>query len=196
MRRRQSMQVLDLESKVEQLAAENRMLAEAKAQAERTLASTSQASSALVEKDAEIDSLKRTLDWLQNEVTRLTQVNEGLNSAHVELGRQHNERYGELESQHVHATRELQEVRDAHDNLSAGMEGIIKNEVQSAVQDKDREIAQLRAELDAAKEQIREMQRQILASKADEIDFLTIRQRLPNFVPTCTTMGATVLKVL
>ncbi|KAE9381568.1 hypothetical protein N431DRAFT_476373 [Stipitochalara longipes BDJ] len=175
MRRRQSMQVLDLESKVEQLAAENRMLAEAKAQAERTLASTSHASSSLIEKDAEIDSLKRTLDWLQNEVTRLTQVNEGLNSSHIELGRQHNDRYGALESQHAQATRELQEVRDAHDNLSAGMEGIVRNEVQGAVQDKDREIAQLRAELDAAKEQIREMQRQILASKASEVDFLTVR---------------------
>jgi hypothetical protein len=175
MRRRQSMQVLDLESKVEQLAAENRMLTEAKAQAERTLASTSHSSTSLIEKDAEIDSLKRTLDWLQNEVTRLTQVNEGLNSAHVELGRQHNERYGVLESQHVQATRELQEVRDAHDNLSAGMEGIVRNEVQGAVQAKDREIAQLRAELDATKEQIREMQCQILTSKANEVDFLTVR---------------------
>jgi len=33
MRRRQSMQVLDLESRLEQLSAENRLLAEAKAQA-------------------------------------------------------------------------------------------------------------------------------------------------------------------
>merc|ERR1712098_507750 len=41
--------------------------------------------------------------------------------------------------------------------------------------DKDREIAQLRAELDAAKEQIRKMQRQILASKANDLEFLTIR---------------------
>lgn len=175
MRRRQSMQVLDLESKVEQLIAENRMLAETKAQAEQTLASTSHASTSLIEKDAEIDSLKRTLDWLQNEVTRLTQVNEGLNSAHIELGRQHNDRYGALESQHAQATRELQEVRDAHDNLSAGMEGIVRNQVEGAVQEKDQEIAQLRAELDAAKEQIREMQRQILASKANEVDFLTVR---------------------
>ena len=175
MRRRQSMQVLDLESKVEQLIAENRMLAEAKVQAEQTLASTSHASTSLIEKDAEIDSLKRTLDWLQNEVTRLTQVNEGLNSAHIELGRQHNDRYGALESQHAQATRDLQEVRDAHDSLSAGMEGIVRNQVQGAVQEKDQEIAQLRAELDAAKEQIREMQRHILASKANEVDFLTVR---------------------
>lgn len=175
MRRRQSMQVLDLESRLEQLAAENRMLAESKAQAERTLQSTQHSASALVERDAEIDSLKRTLDWLQNEVTRLTEVNDGLSSANAAIADQHNDRYGILELQHSQLSRELQETRDSHNNLSAGMEGIIQNEVQNAVQDKDREIAQLRAELESAKEQIREMQRQILASKANDTDFLTIR---------------------
>lgn len=175
MRRRQSMQVLDLEQKLEQLAAENRMLADAKAQADRALHTSQNAPSALVEKDAEIDSLKRTLEWLQKEVTRLSEVNEGLTSANITIARQHGDQYGILESQHTQATRELQEVRDAHENLSAGMEGIVRNEVQNAVLDKDREIAQLRAELDAAKEQIREMQRQILASKANDVEFLTIR---------------------
>ncbi|KAH6666560.1 hypothetical protein B0J14DRAFT_620283 [Halenospora varia] len=157
MRRRQSMQVLDLESKVEQLAAENRMLAEAKAQAERTLHSSQQNPSALVERDAEIDALKRTLDWLQNEVTRLT------------------ERYKMLETEHANTARELQETRDAHTNLSSGMEGIVVAQVRTAVQEKDQEIAQLRAQLESAKEKIREMQRQILASKANDIDFLTVR---------------------
>src|SRR4051812_4512728 len=174
MRRRQSMQVLDLESRLEHIAAENRILADAKSQAERTLESMQQHSSTLIERDAEIDSLKRTLDWLQNEVTRLTEVNDGLTSANITLGNQHNDRYGVLESQHVQTTRELQEMRDSHNSLSAGMEGIIKNEVQAAVQDKDREIAQLRAELEAAKEQIREMQRQILSSKANDDEFLTV----------------------
>ncbi|KAK0126187.1 hypothetical protein ONS95_007804 [Cadophora gregata] len=175
MRRRQSMQVLDLEQKLEQLAAENRMLADAKAQADRALHSSQNAPSALVEKDAEIDGLKRTLEWLQNEVTRLSEVNEGLTSANMTIARQHGDQYGILESQHTQTARELQEVRDAHENLSAGMEGIVRNEVQNAVSDKDREIAQLRAELDAAKEQIRDMQRQILASKANDLAFLTIR---------------------
>jgi hypothetical protein len=169
------MQVLDLESKVEQLAAENRMLAEAKAQAERTLMSSQHASSSLVEKDSEIDALKRTLEWLQTEVQRLKEVNEGLTSANVVIARQHSDRYGTLESQHAAVTRELQETRDAHNNLTAGMDGIVKNEVQTAVLEKDRVIAQLRAELDTAKEKIREMQRQILASKASDVDFLTIR---------------------
>lgn len=175
MRRRQSMQVLDLESKVEQLAAENRMLAEAKAQAERTLMSTQHSSSSLIEKDAEIDSLKRTLEWLQNEVSRLTEVNTGLTSANVVIARQHSERYGILESQHAAVARDLQETRDAHNNLAAGMDEIVKNEVQTAVLEKDRVIAQLRAELDTAKEKIREMQREMLATKGSEIDFLTIR---------------------
>jgi hypothetical protein len=169
------MQVLELESRLDQLAAENRMLVEAKAQAERSLQATQHSSSALVERDAEIDSLKRTLDWLQSEVTRLTEVNEGLNSANITLGHQHNDRYGQLESQHAQTSRELQEVRDSHNDLSTGMEGIVRNEVQNAVQDRDREIAELRAQLESAKEQIREMQRQILASKANDSEFLTIR---------------------
>lgn len=169
------MQVLDLESKVEQLAAENRVLAEAKAQAEQTLQSSHHNSSSLIEKDAEIDSLKRTLDWLQNEVTKLTEVNEGLKSANVTLGNQQNERYGILESQHMQSTRELQEIRDAHGSLSTGMDGIVIAKVQAAVQDKDQEIAQLRAELESAKEKIRQMQRQILLSKTNDVDFLTIR---------------------
>ncbi|KAF4636378.1 hypothetical protein G7Y89_g1708 [Cudoniella acicularis] len=175
MRRRQSMQVLDLESKVEQLAAENRMLAEAKAQAERTLQSSQKNPSALVERDAEIDALKRTLDWLQNEVTRLTEVNEGLTSANVTLGNQQNERYKMLETQHAQTSRELQETRDKHTNLTSGLEGVVLARVQSAVQEKDQEIAQLRAQLESAKTKIREMQRQILESKSNDIDFLTVR---------------------
>lgn len=176
MRRRQSMQVLELENRVDQLANENRMLAEFKAQAERDLHTSQAASSSLVEKDAEIDALKRTLDWLQHEVTRLTEVNEGLTSANVEIARQHSDRYVMLETQHAQATRELAETRNAHTELSSGMTGLVRGEVQKAVQVKDQEIAQLRAELDAAKEKIRDMQRQILAAKANEgLEFLTVR---------------------
>jgi hypothetical protein len=175
MRRRQSMQVLDLEAKVEQLAAENRMLAEYRAQAERHLQSGQHASSSLAEKNEEIDALKRTLEYLQNEVTRLTEVNAGLSSANATIARQHTDRYNILETQHAQATRELAEVRMEHGNLSSGMEGIVRNEVMNAVAEKDREIAQLRAELETAKEKIRLMQKQILAAKVSEIDFLTIR---------------------
>ncbi len=169
------MQVLDLEAKIEQLATENRILAEYRAQAERQLHSGQRSSSALVEKDAEIDALKRTLEYLQKEVTRLTEVNEGLSSANATIARQHGDRYTMLEQEHAQVSRELAEARDAHINLSTRMDGLVVNKVQSAVEEKDREIAQLCADLDVAKQQIREMQRQILASKVNDIDFLTIR---------------------
>lgn len=173
MRRRQSMQVLDLESRVEQLVAENRQLADARAQAEQALQNTHHSAATLVERDAEIESLKRTLNWLQNEVSRLTEVNDGLTSANATLGSQHNERYSALESQHAQTTRELEEVRESHNNLMAGVDSA--NELRDSLEDKDREIAQLRADLESAKDRIRDMQREILASKANDGDFLIIR---------------------
>ncbi|KAL3419340.1 hypothetical protein PVAG01_09562 [Phlyctema vagabunda] len=175
MRRRQSMQVLELESRLEQLASENYMLAEAKAQAEQSLQTTQKAASTLADRDAEIDSLKQSLDWLHREVNRLTEVNEGLTSAQLTLDNQHNSRYGQLETQHAQTTRELEEVRIAHQSLSAGMGGIVENEVRNTMAEKDREIAQLRSELEAAKEKIRAMQREILLSKTADSEFLVTR---------------------
>jgi hypothetical protein len=175
MRRRQSMQVLDLEARLEQLATENRMLAEAKEHAEHSLRAAQQATLALAERDAEVDNLKQTLEWLHKEVERLKEVNDGLTSANITLGNQHDERYKTLESQHVQATRELDDVREAHTSLSAGMEAIILNQVLAATQERDREIAQLRQDLEAAQERIREMQREILASKPAGSEFTTFR---------------------
>ncbi|THV45918.1 hypothetical protein BGAL_0437g00030 [Botrytis galanthina] len=171
MRRRQSMQVLELESKLDQLTAENRALAESKAHAEHMLRSSQGAPAALVERDAQIDLLKRTLSSMQDEVKRLTEVNAGLSSAAVTLGQQHNARYGTLESQHAQTSRELQQAREAHHNLQSEVQGVIHN----AIQERDQEIASLRSQLDVAKEQIRAMQREILAAKAGDAQFLIIR---------------------
>lgn len=71
-----------------------------------------------------------------------------------------------LESQHAQTSRELEDVRESHSNLMAGA---------GSMEDKDREIAQLRADLEAAQDRIREMQVEILASKADDSHFLVVR---------------------
>ncbi|KAI9734107.1 MAG: hypothetical protein M1818_007045 [Claussenomyces sp. TS43310] len=175
MRRRQSMQVLDLESRLAQLEAENRLLAEAKAQAESSLQVSQKVTNTLADREAEVDSLKQTLDWLHREVTRLKEVNDGLTSANITLGNQHNERYGMLETQHFQTQRDLQDARDAHSNLSAGMESIVRNEVANATASKDQEIIQLQRELESAREQIRSMQLQILEAKSGDSEFLMIR---------------------
>ncbi|KAI0200124.1 hypothetical protein F4808DRAFT_430651, partial [Astrocystis sublimbata] len=161
MRRRQSMQVMELENKVEQLIAENRALAEARAHAERNLSQRN--SSAITDRDAEIESLKASLRWLQNEVTRLTEVNEGLQSANSLLAMQHNEKYTRLESQHTTAARELDEHRGA------------RTQFNQTLQAKDAEINELRGQLEAAKEHIREMKKQILATKPPDADFLRLK---------------------
>ncbi|KAI1174946.1 hypothetical protein F4777DRAFT_347978 [Nemania sp. FL0916] len=161
MRRRQSMQVLELESRVEQLLAENRALADARVQAEQSL--NQRNTSAITDRDAEIESLKASLQWLQNEVTRLTEVNEGLQSANSLLAMQHKDKYTLLESQHTSATRELEEHRGARDRYT------------QSLQAKDAELDELRHQLEATKEQIRELKQQILATKPPDADFLKLR---------------------
>ena len=162
MRRRQSMQVLELESKVDQLLAENRMLSDARNQSEQS--SSHRAVSLVAERDAEIDSLKQSLTYLQQEVDRLTEVNEGLSSANAQIAVTHTERYRQLETQHADAARDLEQLRGAHHHHSRTLE------------DKDAEIADLRAQLEATKEQIREMQHQILsANPAGDCEFLNIQ---------------------
>lgn len=120
MRRRQSMQVLELERQVDQLMAENQALNDARIESERNL--SGKAASALSERDLEIDKLKKSLAFLQKEVGRLTEVNEGLSSASGQLAIQHNERYHRLEMQHEASARELEASRAAAARLEAALD--------------------------------------------------------------------------
>lgn len=189
MRRRQSMQVLELESKLDQLVAENRSLHDARQRAERNLddaardrdqevgsyrESIQTRDTWLQQKDAEIAHLNETLGSLQSQVAQLTQVNECLHAASRELG-DHQERYGQLEEEHAdthqrwqQSTRELEALRDQHARLSTGMEDIVRHEVNTAVEEKNIELRRLSDELDSAKQQIRTLQQQILASKRSQ----------------------------
>ncbi|KAL6694974.1 hypothetical protein J3F84DRAFT_375722 [Trichoderma pleuroticola] len=153
MRRRQSMQVLELEARVEQLIAENRLLSDARHSTDQHL--SHRVVTALSDRDTQIESLKQTLKFLRGEVSRLTEVNDGLSSANAELANKDNSRYADLQ---VHA--------DRGENQDALMQ---------ALRDKDTQIADLTAKLDAAKEKIRELQRQILESKAADVQFLNIK---------------------
>lgn len=147
MRRRQSMQVLELENRVEQLLAENRMLMDARVQAEQI--ASQRTVGPLVERDGQIEKLKKALELLQREVKRLTEVNEGLNSAINSSALQHGERFRDIETKYSETSRELQ--------------------------DKDAMIASLQAQLAAAQEQIRAMQAKLLATKPPDDELLKLR---------------------
>ncbi|KAL8744789.1 MAG: hypothetical protein Q9190_003001 [Brigantiaea leucoxantha] len=189
MRRRQSMQVLELEAKLDQLLSENRLLQDAKSRAERNLEDAAHDRSQeinsyresietrdlwLHQKDEELAELKQMLDGLQGQVSQLAELNNGLSVSARDLD-DHEQRYGQLEADHAqthqqwqHTTRELEELRQQHSQLSTGMEDIVRHEVSVALEVKNAELMHLRDELESAKEQVRVLQAQILASRRSD----------------------------
>jgi hypothetical protein len=163
MRRRQSMQVLELESRVEQLLAENRMLADARTQSDSSY--THHNATALAERESEIESLRRMLREANEVINRLKQTNEGLRSSTSAIAVKHTEELRHIETQNGQVARELDLAR-----------GAVAQHAR-AVKDKDVEIAQLRAELEASADQIRDLQKQILEQSrpSDDPDFLVKR---------------------
>ncbi|KAL8858671.1 MAG: hypothetical protein Q9178_004759 [Gyalolechia marmorata] len=185
-RRRQSMQVLELESRNDRLTAENRQLHEAKLRAERDLEDAAHDRNQEIEsyregietretwlrqKDTELSQLQETIESLQGQVAQLNEVNEGLRASSRAL-EDHQERYGQLQQEHaeIHelwqqSTRELEDLRQQHAQLSAGMESIVRHEVTTALEAKNLQLNRLQSDLSSAQTQIRTLQAQILASK-------------------------------
>ncbi|KAK2803913.1 hypothetical protein FQN51_002799 [Onygenales sp. PD_10] len=176
-RRRRSLQHLhDLESRVDQLVSENRLLSSAKATAEQQLESQSLAhrqteralqtrDQDIANKDLEIQQLKNSLDWFQKEIARLTEANESLTATSAALQASH-----ELEaSQHAAAKQSLRELQDQHSQLSAGLEGIVQNEINNVLAEKNAELQHLRAELADAREKVKALQIQIMESMGDNV---------------------------
>jgi len=188
MRKRQSMHIMDLESKLEQLAAENEELQAAKASNgasrgfdNQSLEETLNARDLeLRQKDNEISQIRAMLQPMQDEIARLTEMNTGLTAANRNLVDDTNGRYATLQQEHAHAheqwqsaSRDLENLRQEHGQLTSGMRGAVEAEIVTALADKNYEIRQLREELDVATEKIRALQVQIQATKGR--DFLTVR---------------------
>lgn len=190
---------MDLESRMDQVVVENRMLQEAKAKAEQAMQDANQDREvhantirqateavasrdlAIQEKDMLISQLRNTLDQLQNEVSRLTEENAHLSAQHQELQATANHGHESLQTQNAHAhaqwqttSRELEELKLQHQTLNTGMEQIVRDEIANALEDKDAEIQRLQEQLETAMEQIKILQRDILTTKQGE-SFLNVR---------------------
>ncbi|KAF2012114.1 hypothetical protein BU24DRAFT_353436 [Aaosphaeria arxii CBS 175.79] len=191
------MQIIDLQSQLESLEEQNRALEEAKLQAEASIQQAqlqrqveeqviSEAVSArdreIQQKDMEIGQLRDSLQTVQQELARLSEFNKSLNEANQNLTSDTNERYAQLqaEGQQVHdkwqqSTRELEELRTQHTQLTSGMESALRHEISLALDDRNAEIERLNKELASAKEQIQTLQKQLLATKKKDESFLTVR---------------------
>lgn len=185
MRKRQSIHFADLEQKLEQLAAEHRSLQHAKSAVDRRLEEQARDhdqqrrtyedamqdhKSYLSEKDMELERLHGILDSFKTQVAELTAVNEELHSSRdidaADTNGDHS--FALLASQHRNATRELEELREQHTRLANDHEDILEREITAIREEKDYEIQQLQDELEAAKDQIRSLQQQILESRPGE----------------------------
>ncbi|KAL1889351.1 hypothetical protein Cpir12675_005824 [Ceratocystis pirilliformis] len=149
MRRRQSMQVIELTNHVNQLIEENQALMEERQNFEVGIAR--QAAAVLTERNAEIDNLKHTLIQVRKELSRIREVNSGLKDAN-----------NRLSTKNTEATREIERSRAIHED------------VDKAIQERDQEIANLRSQLEESRARIRELQAQILASAGAPETYLHI----------------------
>jgi hypothetical protein len=80
---------------------------------------------ALADREAEVDSPKQTLDLLHREVERLKEVNDGLTSANITLGRQHNE----PECQAYRCNTGARRLWKARRGLSGGIDDVVKTDM-------------------------------------------------------------------
>ncbi|KAF2834796.1 hypothetical protein M501DRAFT_943280 [Patellaria atrata CBS 101060] len=187
------MQILDLESRLDQLASENRLLQEAKSRAEdsaqdaqyhnsRAVAEAVEArDNQLKAKEAELIQANSIVEGLRNEIVRLTKLNQDLTEANKNLAADTTQRYAQLQEESEHAQAQWQEaakglelLRHQHNTVTAGMEGIVRDEIANALKDKNAELQRLQEELDHAMAQIKALQAQLLTQKQGE-SFLVIR---------------------
>lgn len=182
-RKRQSMHIMELESKLNHLVAENEALQSARQNREFSgdgLDTNEETDLKLREKDNEIGQIRAMVQSMQDEISRLNEVNAGLSEANRSMVDEGNGRFATLQAEHAHVheqwrntSRELDDMRREHDRLTSGMREAVEAEIATALADKNSEIRQLREELDVATERIRALQIQIQTTRSRE--FLTVR---------------------
>ncbi|KAF1816030.1 hypothetical protein P152DRAFT_388813 [Eremomyces bilateralis CBS 781.70] len=192
LRKRQSLLITDLQSQLDRVAAENRNLQdaqlraehgieEARAEAEAGAAAIARVKEAVTEreiqlrsKEEELVDLRSMVDEFKEEVERLTGDNEDLAIANRNLAEDVNGRYATLQEETRQKDMEIRKIRSEHAELTAGMALVVRQQIDSALEQKDQQLAEVQAELDQAREQVRQLQHQLLNSTQTE-DFLKVR---------------------
>ena len=185
-RRRQSMQIVDLENRLQALAAENTDLTHDKANVEKSLNEAitrgkgeakalkldlEEKKALLEEKDSQIEELQRKIEWYRTEVTRLSQTNDSLSQTNTSLSTSYKLSYAALTAKYdkkqeamLKLSREHSELQRNFTEMQAGMESIIRTELS----EKDTELERLRVELERAREEVRKLQNKVSARQTNK----------------------------
>ncbi|RMZ92618.1 hypothetical protein DV736_g177, partial [Chaetothyriales sp. CBS 134916] len=188
-RRRSMQQIQDLQAKIDQLASENRALADAKITAERHLnefhldrnRSDDAHNEALQSAQRQLQERDERVAQLKQEIDSLAAEHEALRGQQVAIVDNHEQE----RSQWQESTRELTTLRDQHNQLSTGMEDIIRNQVDTAIAAKTAEIERLHGDLERARAKIRELQSQILERNTTSDDDVIVTRDEDYFEAQC-----------
>ena len=171
------MQFAEMEQRLAMLASENGLLQSARSKAEKRLNEQARDHSQqrqtyedaiqshksyIAEKDSTLKELNHILDGLREQVAHLTEANKELvQSRSID---------GAADTHHdwQQTSLELQDLQVQHTRLATDHEDIVSREVNAIREEKAFEIQRLRDELEGAKEQIRKLQQQILASRSTD----------------------------
>ncbi|KAF8544666.1 hypothetical protein BDD12DRAFT_723005, partial [Trichophaea hybrida] len=184
-RRRQSLKLMDLEQKVETLGADNSTLVQEKANLEKSLAEAkfihqqstvdltdkiTAANQVLQDRNSQIEELNKKLAWYQEEAERLSKTNESLSKTNSSLQAAYKLKYGNLATRyerkqeaHVQLSREHSELQAQFSKIQGGAENAIHAEIEK----KDTELALLRAELQKAREEVKSLERKVMARQSN-----------------------------
>lgn len=167
----------ELETRLDQLISENRLLIAARDAAEDKLKKTTIArrksdqalnsqNTDLRDREEEVEELKKSVEWFQKEVNRLTKENEGLNSTNNNLAAVHAQELREIRES---SAREIEELRTQYQQATADTQERIRREVDMALAQKNADLRRLREELESARDKVKRLQQQLAASARDDV---------------------------
>lgn len=172
------MQIVELENRLESLAAENTNLTHEKANIGESLTQSIQRHKndtavltqelengrvLLTERDSEITELKKKLDYYREEVARLSQANDSLNTTNTSLSTSYKFSYAALAGKYERKREQLANLSKEHSELQASFSEVqetMENVIRNQLQEKDSELERLRDELAKAREEVRKLQQQ------------------------------------
>lgn len=179
-RRRQSLIIVDLQGKVEHLAAEKKAAEDQKLRIEKRLSEEREMKERelselrdelenqtdLIEKrDQDINMLKHKMKWYESEVARLTKVYENMEASQQATKDSYRKSYANLSQKYEHKrdqlvslSKEHSELQKQFSELQAAMDAMAQDDVLENLNAKSVEVEKLRAELNKAKETIRQLQ--------------------------------------
>ena len=167
----------DVETRLDQLISENRLLIAARDAAEDKLRKTSVArrksdnalnrsDADLRDREAELQQWQESVQWHQKEVARLTDENDGLTTTNANLTAAHAQ---EIQAAEESSARQLEDLRSQYQQVTADMQDRVRYEVEQALSQKNADLRRLREELESARDKVKRLQEEIAASVHDGV---------------------------